>query len=764
MKMIKRFIGICILSIFLLSCSGNDSDNLEEIQGIAYLHNPVVVSAIDVQDLSGNSLNHYDVINHSTGYFMERMDEMPYSFKVIITTTDPTDSSETAELQAVAEDYDPKTELIAVNAVTTMIAQYMDSDPGLTLSEAIDAVKSHLEISSDFDLKDLAGKPDAPFDHAVFISSAIASGNSFNDYITSVTDNVGSGNTQSFTSVNSLPALNFDEIAGFIGTNIAQGAMAEAGSDLFGLALQAVGINWFDDDKSNLSAISTQLTNIATDITNLENQVKNLGEKIESDFDKLEYMTLYSSLSTPIANIQTWNSDMSEYADEVYRGEEVDSTLTSTLRTSILSEDGYSLSLHNFQTGNNQSGISSGMQVLQDILSPSFYSKTLHGELLTHQYNQLKGLQLMELNLLVSAYTDGAPPDLSAANGKYKNYNDYVKEQYSRLPIAPPSNWVVIDKIHKNVWSRNVFGPYDKWENARFCTPKIPSTYLDRFELPNSRRDLEDAFSGHTREELNAAGFNIPEGTIVWSNEGAPRHSSTSHYYAWDFDKGEIVNLPCTHRGAYSILFLAYQGEGPLTDISISTLQYNLDQMTVGTTTSSETGTTTQLTVMGTYNKLHNIINQYFFWESSDESIATVSNVSGSEGLVTWLEANSSVTITGSRYFFGEKVSKSKTLTGPESIAPPTLTGVTIHPINKSYLELPIREKYYVTGVFSDGSTQNITSEATYTTSDSAAKISKQSGFEGYLIVNDPPASQPVTITATYEGVSVSTEFNVLVE
>lgn len=122
------------------------------------------------------------------------------------------------------------------------------------------------------------------------------------------------------------------------------------------------------------------------------------------------------------------------------------------------------------------------------------------------------------------------------------------------------------------------------------------------------------------------------------------------------------------------------------------------------------------------------------------------------------------MTITASRYFFGEKISESKTLTGPASIAAPTLTGVTIHPINKSYLELPIREKYYVTGIFSDGSTQDITSEATYTTSDPVAEISKQSGFEGYLLVDNPPASQPVTITATYESISASTEFNVLVE
>ncbi len=132
-------------------------------------------------------------------------------------------------------------------------------------------------------------------------------------------------------------------------------------------------------------------------------------------------------------------------------------------------------------------------------------------------------------------------------------------------------------------------------------------------------------------------------------------------------------------------------------------------------------------------------------WASSVNSVATISNVSGSKGLATTL-ATGATSISASWSGFGANA----TLV----VIQTTLTRIDLTPTS-SGTALGYTRQFIATGTYSDGTTQLLTDVATWISSDdSVALVSNASGSRGLL---STVSVGSITVSATWNGVTGST-------
>lgn len=168
------------------------------------------------------------------------------------------------------------------------------------------------------------------------------------------------------------------------------------------------------------------------------------------------------------------------------------------------------------------------------------------------------------------------------------------------------------------------------------------------------------------------------------------------------------------------------------------------------TNPSIATGTTIQFTAIGLFaNTTIQDITKSVSWSSSDTSKATISNATGTEGLASGVAAGSSViaaTLDG--------VSGSSTL----SVSGAILTSITVTPVNPSVANGEVQQ-FKATGIYSDNSNQDLTSQVTWSSSSTAvATISNVSGENGLATTKSVGTT---TIIATFGVVSGSTTLHV---
>lgn len=161
-------------------------------------------------------------------------------------------------------------------------------------------------------------------------------------------------------------------------------------------------------------------------------------------------------------------------------------------------------------------------------------------------------------------------------------------------------------------------------------------------------------------------------------------------------------------------------------------------------------GATLQYSATGIYsdNSSQDLSTQVT-WQSSNNSLAAISNASGSEGLATGLSSGA-VTISATE----AGVSGSTSLT----VTPATLQSIAVTPVNPSVATGTLK-RFVATGTYSDASTKDVTRTATWTSGNTGvAVISNRILTRGIAYTVGAGAS---TITATVGAVSGNTSLTV---
>lgn len=188
--------------------------------------------------------------------------------------------------------------------------------------------------------------------------------------------------------------------------------------------------------------------------------------------------------------------------------------------------------------------------------------------------------------------------------------------------------------------------------------------------------------------------------------------------------------------GGLTIATPATVNNNPLTSIAISyknqTLPATFEQ---------------PLSAIGTYADASTAdITDSVTWSSDDTAVATASNVTGSKGLVTGIATGTAVI---------EAALSGVTQTLTVTVTGATLTQLDVFP-SETFLGLGLDQQFFVTALFSDNSTMDVTDQVVWSsTSSGDLNISNGSGSEGFatnLYVGSGVTT--VTITATKGGAS----------
>ena len=173
----------------------------------------------------------------------------------------------------------------------------------------------------------------------------------------------------------------------------------------------------------------------------------------------------------------------------------------------------------------------------------------------------------------------------------------------------------------------------------------------------------------------------------------------------------------------------------------------NLISITVSPATSSiPLGTTEAFSATGNYaDGSQQNLTSIVHWSTSDSTLATVSNANGTYGLATSV-AVGSVTVTATL----GNISGTASL----SVSPATLVRITLAPLNPA-IALGTSQQFAATGTYTDGSTKNITTNVTWTSSSAlVAVISNNTGSNGLATSSGVGSA---TITATMGAISAGT-------
>lgn len=161
-------------------------------------------------------------------------------------------------------------------------------------------------------------------------------------------------------------------------------------------------------------------------------------------------------------------------------------------------------------------------------------------------------------------------------------------------------------------------------------------------------------------------------------------------------------------------------------------------------------GTTRQMTATGTYSdgSTQNLTSQVT-WTSSNAAKATVSNASGSAGLLAAAAVGSS-TITAT---FGS-VSGNTVAT----ISPATLVSIQVTPTDPTFSK-GLTQQFTATGTFTDSSTQDLTTQVTWSSSNTVVVgIGNANGSRGLATGID---ANTATVTAALGSVSGNTNLTI---
>jgi hypothetical protein len=163
-------------------------------------------------------------------------------------------------------------------------------------------------------------------------------------------------------------------------------------------------------------------------------------------------------------------------------------------------------------------------------------------------------------------------------------------------------------------------------------------------------------------------------------------------------------------------------------------------------------GFTAQFTATGTFSDgtIKNLTTEVT-WESSNPTVAEISNAAGSQGLATGLTTGST---TISAIDAATGVIGTTTLT----VTPATLVAIEVMPIDP-VIALGLNVQFTATAIFSDHTTKDVTEEVTWSSSDpTVASISNTPGSQGLAVTVGPGFT---LIAATLDGVVSSTTLTV---
>lgn len=449
-RRVRTTVALACLAAILAACGGSDGGEAQgpffqrvgtalettsvaapasrRVVGQVVFDAPVAGAEVALRSPAGAVLARA-VSNENGGFVLELPPQLPRDFLVVATAP-----AFAGTLLLVQDDFDSQDPTLRVGVLTTLAARVLDAGlergAGTTPAEAADAVRRHLDLPANHDLRDhdvrlfdvdafLAAQQGEPLDAALQrLAARIVAEPGF---------------TQPYHGVLLGGSLEEDALAA-IGTSVARYGLDHLAQydnpvsekiSSWGLTV----LDWLDPQEPDYSArfdqIDRKLEDMTKDIGVIQRQVYNLERKMEAGFervtevlqgmdDRADARTLtqsYTALSTTImrqqATVEALQRTYMMYL-EVGHQPELPKLIDSLADTIIDKVPAALLELRNVQVGTGTPTTSAAAiwHRLQAIAAPG-YPMSVGSEFfdaINQQQDQVAAIQVLGLNLLMEAY------------------------------------------------------------------------------------------------------------------------------------------------------------------------------------------------------------------------------------------------------------------------------------------------------------------------------------------------------------------------
>jgi len=303
--MIKKITLATFLPLILISCGGEKGLENVHATGFVVTSAPIANAEITTTDSNPYALDLPSApttISNSNGLFYTK--DFLSNAKWLYTTIKLPQISANATAKLIAplpssvEGYATGEFSTYINIPNTLVAAYMISNPGVSLSEAQIKITNYLGLPSGYDLGPGLLNNNKLFSPSKFISAA-TSKTTFDDYVKQEIEKI----SRDSTYTNPYTSVTLQGIFSFIAENIAKGALSAVGGRAANSLLDAIGFSsgspapeMYTDPAiiSGINGLKDDLASVQKNMLDLKTSLNSGIDYISKDVARVKQEVIYS--------------------------------------------------------------------------------------------------------------------------------------------------------------------------------------------------------------------------------------------------------------------------------------------------------------------------------------------------------------------------------------------------------------------------------------------------------------------------------------
>ena len=292
--------------VFLVFCvsSCNNKDTTYEQQtlpGWVTAESAVAGAAISLYDLWGKPIPlEEEAVTNDTGTFGATVRGLPSHFRVVAGYGTRGGQSFLADLSADCRGFDPETDYVYINLVTTIVSAYLDAHPDATWDEAVSRVKGFLEIPDAIDIgEDLQTQSSWEFFWPYGFLEEAAENGGVSPFIALLIAEMASDDaTHPFPQTAGTGGA-VDSPGALIAESLVKGATSYVGGQAFGFGLKELGLSAPDATAQGIAELKRQMAAISSQLTEINAKLNTIIMKL----DQVDYNSVVGVISPRVSNI-----------------------------------------------------------------------------------------------------------------------------------------------------------------------------------------------------------------------------------------------------------------------------------------------------------------------------------------------------------------------------------------------------------------------------------------------------------------------------
>jgi hypothetical protein len=273
-----------------------------------------VANDILVYDASGALLNvalspgAAKVQSRPSGAFLVALRRVPEAFMVVARDV-RCDGLSVAELKAHLRHLDPARDVVHVNGATTLLANHIERFPQLGDQKSQATVRAFLEIPQAIDLFRAPDLADVYFSPIAFLAEARTAGG-VDPLLKRLLSEMAADPDARHPFQSLGVALGPGDAIGWVGENLASGAVSYAGGQLAGWVLDKIGLGFPDATLEAIKEMQKTLGQIKQMISDLSVQLDQTLRQLSHEISQTNYDVRIGQLIPLVDRIETISEDL----------------------------------------------------------------------------------------------------------------------------------------------------------------------------------------------------------------------------------------------------------------------------------------------------------------------------------------------------------------------------------------------------------------------------------------------------------------------